>query len=118
MYSTVGFEPETLEKKERLFVAEVARIVTVNRNYGLVITAAGRYVSSETYLTVYYIEYISRVTLQALGLWAGPAGCMAPPLPLHNGIPSVCPITLRDAFSVPMDEPCTSAIVLTTFAQI
>ena len=47
------------KKKGRPFVAEVARIVTVNRNYGLVITAAGRYVSSETYLTVYYIEYIS-----------------------------------------------------------
>ena len=49
------------KKKEggRPFVAEVARIVTVNRNYGPVITAAGRYVSSETYLTVYYIEYIS-----------------------------------------------------------
>ena len=42
-------------------MAEVARIVTVNRNYGLVITAAGRYVSSETYLTVYYIEYISLI---------------------------------------------------------
>ena len=39
-------------------MVEVARIVTVNRNYGLVITAAGRYVSSETYFTVCYIEYI------------------------------------------------------------
>ena len=48
------------KKKGRPFVAEVARIVTVNRNYGPVITAAGRYVSSETYLTVYYIEYISK----------------------------------------------------------
>ena len=46
-------------EKGRPFVAEVARIVTVNRNYGLVITAAGRYVSSETYSTVHYIEYIS-----------------------------------------------------------
>ena len=49
-------------KKGRPFVAEVARIVTVNRNYGPVITAAGRYVSSETYLTVCYVEYISQNT--------------------------------------------------------
>ena len=41
-------------------MAEVARIVTVSRNYGPVITAAGRYVSSDTYFTVYYIEYISK----------------------------------------------------------
>ena len=55
-----GIRTRDPERRERLIVAEVARIVTVNRNYGLVIMAAGRYVSSETYFTVYYIEYISK----------------------------------------------------------
>jgi hypothetical protein len=54
------------QKTGRPFVAEVARIVTVNRNYGPVITAAGRYVSSETYLTVYYIEYISTFNINTI----------------------------------------------------
>ena len=44
------------KKRETIFVAEVARIVTVNRKYGPVITAAGRSVFSETYFTLYYIE--------------------------------------------------------------
>ena len=34
--------------------------------FGLVITAAGRYVSSETYRTVYYIEYISTISNHAI----------------------------------------------------
>ena len=46
------------KKGGKPFVAEVARVVIVNRNY--VITAAGQYVSPETHLIVYYIEYISK----------------------------------------------------------
>ena len=40
-------------------MAEVARIAAVSRNYGPVITAAGRYVFTENYFALYYIGYIA-----------------------------------------------------------
>ena len=47
------------KEEGRPFVAEVARIAAVNRNYGPVITAAGRYVFTENYFALYYIGYIA-----------------------------------------------------------
>ena len=48
-------------------MAEVARIAAVSRNYGPVITAAGRYVFTENYFALYYIEYISGIRNSLIG---------------------------------------------------